>query len=479
MRTKWSSAGLRIFFLVLLVAGASSSLARRPTPPGLVRPAGGFVALVGGSVIDGTGAESKPDCTVLIEDERIVAVGPDLEIPEGAEVVDVSGHTLVPGLIDMHGHLYANVGGIMASQLRPFARLYLAGGVTTVFSPGDYDPEATLAFRDEQREGAETGTRIYSAGPYFNHATGEGGWMKGVADADDARAKFREWEERVDGIKVYTDITPEEFAAIVAEADEVGLSVTGHLGSLTAGQAIDLGIDRLEHGIYAMSEFGLPDPAKPFDLEYMRELAAIDFDSGAGAELIEKIVANEIVLDPTIVIFEALFDGPLELVEGWEHYLSPKAAPRLQRMSEAFEEMRKAAAKDPQDWDELVDGVLDKQRELVRRVHERGGRVVGGTDPVFVEVVPGHGMHREVEHFVLAGMSELEAIQACTLTAAQALGLEEDLGSIEVGKLADLIVVEGDPATDIADLANTKFVYQAGARFSPEELRESVVGTIE
>jgi imidazolonepropionase-like amidohydrolase len=467
---------LRLLFLVLLVLGASSAL-QRPALPGLVRPAGGVTALVGGTVVDGTGAEPVADCTVLIEGERIRAVGTDVEVPEGAEVVDVSGKTILPGLIDMHGHLYANLGGRMGSLLRPFARLYLAGGVTTVFSPGDYDPEATFAFRDAQRVGEELGTRIYTAGPYFNHATG-GGWMEGVANAEAARTKFRAYEGRIDGVKVYTEITPEEFAAVAEEAKRAGLRVTGHLGSLTASQAIDLGIDRLEHGIFAMSEFGRPDPSKPFDLEFMGGLTEIDFESGVGAELIDKIVEQEIVLDPTIVILEALFAGT-ELVNDWERYLAPSAAPMVKGLEDALASMRAAAIEDPDEWAFLAEGILDKQRELVRRVHERGGKVVCGTDPVFVSVLPGYGMHREAEHFVEAGLTELEALRACTLSAAEALGLEDELGSISAGKLADLLVLDGDPSEDIEALGATSIVYQAGARYSPEELRESVVGTIE
>jgi len=112
-------------------------------------------------------------------------------------------------------------------------------------------------------------------------------------------------------------------------------------------------------------------------------------------------------------------------------------------------------------------------------VHDAGGKVVAGTDPVFADVLPGYGLHREAEHFVLAGLTELEAIRACTLDAAESLGLEADLGSIEPGKLADLVVLEGNPVKDITALGTTKMVYQAGARFSPEELRESVEGLIE
>jgi imidazolonepropionase-like amidohydrolase len=376
----------------------------------------------------------------------------------------------------MHGHLFSSVGGQFASQLVPFARLYLAGGVTSVFTAGEAEPEAALAFRAAQRSGDEVGTRVYSAGPYFNHAGGLVGFMLDVDSAVEARAKLREWKDRIDGVKVYTDITPEELAAVVEEADAAGLRVTGHLGSLTAGQAIDLGIDRLEHGIYAMSEFGRPNPANPYDLEYLYGLAEIDFETGAGAELVDKIVARGTVLDPTIVILESVFAGPLELAPDWRRYLAPAAQTREQ-IVRAQGGLRPALG--PEDWRSLVEGVLDKQRELVRRVHRKGGKVVGGTDPVLADVLPGYGLHREAEHFVLAGLDELEAIRACSLSAAEALGLEEELGSIAPGKLADLVVVEGDPATDITALGRTKMVYQAGARFSPEELRESVVGKIQ
>jgi imidazolonepropionase-like amidohydrolase len=472
-----SKKSLRLVFLALLLGGASSAL-RRPPLTGLVRRAGGVVALVGGSVIDGTGAAPRPDCTVLIEGQRIRAVGEGVEVPEGAEVVDVAGHTLVPGLIDMHGHLFTNVGARMANQFGPFARLYLAGGVTSVFTAGEEDPEAALAFRDAQRSGDELGTRVYSAGPYINHVGGAAGFMPGVASADEARAKLSEWKERIDGVKVYMDITPEELRAVIEEAHEAGLRVTGHLGSLTAGEAIDLGIDRLEHGIYAMSEFGRPNPADPFDVEYLYGLAEIDFAAGAGAALVDEIVASGTVLDPTTVILESVFAGPLELAPDWRRYLAPSVALHLEQVGKAMASLRTASL-EPEEWRDLVERVLDKQRELVRRVHEKGGKVVGGTDPVFADVLPGYGLHREAEHFVLAGLDELEAIRACSLSAAEALGLEDELGSIAPGKLADLVVVEGDPASDITALGRTKIVYQAGARFSPEELRESAEGRIQ
>jgi imidazolonepropionase-like amidohydrolase len=112
-------------------------------------------------------------------------------------------------------------------------------------------------------------------------------------------------------------------------------------------------------------------------------------------------------------------------------------------------------------------------------VHENGGKVVAGTDPVFADVLPGYGLHREAEHLVLAGLSGLEAIRACTLDAAEALRLQAELGSITPGKLADLVVLAGDPSADITALGRTKMVFQGGSRFAPDEVRESAVGRIE
>jgi hypothetical protein len=278
-------------------------------------------------------------------------------------------------------------------------------------------------------------------------------------------------------VKVYMSITPDELAALVEAAHAADLTVTGHLGSLTASEAIEIGIDRLEHGLYAMSEFGSPHPSNPFGLEFMHGIADIDFDADPGAALIEQIVASGTVLDPTTVVLESLFAGPLELTE-WRRYLAPDALQATDRMNRGLGMMRSSLAP-PEEWAELVECVLAKQHELIERVHDAGGKVVAGTDPVLADVLPGYGLHREVEHLVLAGLTELEAIRACTLDAAEAIGIDDDLGSIEPGKLADLVVLERNPADDITALGTTEIVYQAGTRFSPEELRESVVGTIE
>ena len=330
--------------------------------------------------------------------------------------------------------------------------------------------------------GDEVGPRVYSAGPYFDHVTTGLAWVDGVDGADEARERFDRWRDRIDGVKVHMEITEEELAALVRRAHAGGLTVTGHLDSVSARRAIDLGIDRLEHGIFALPELGVRDASKGMDVDYLRRLASIDFDDGVAAALLDRIVDDRIVLVPTTVLLESVLAGPLRLAPDAERYLGPEGRRRVHAVWERFARMRRSAAAacgGSEAWDILVADVLARQHELIRRVHDRGGRVVAGTDPVFVDILPGYGVHREAEHFVAAGMSCLAAIRACTLDPAEALGLADDLGSIEPGKRADMVVIDGDPVRDIRALGRTRMVFQGGRRFSPTDLRESSVGAIE
>ncbi|MCP3915059.1 MAG: amidohydrolase family protein [bacterium] len=464
--------------LALATACLALLAVARTLDPSRPARAQGVFALVGGRVFDGTGAEAREGWTVVVDGDRIAAVGPDVPIPDGAKRIDVQGKTVLPGLIDAHGHLFANVGGKIANVHRAYAPLYLAGGVTTVFTPGDYDPEFTLAFREAQRKGEEVGARIYTAGPYFDHDPSLIGWIDGVDSVAAMRAKFAQWRGRIDGVKVYTSITEKQLGALVKDAHEAELLVTGHLASVTATRATQLGIDRLEHGLFAMTELARPDPAKLFDLEYMQALGRVDLEGDAARAVVRAIVEAEVVLDPTIVIFEAAF-GVLEpLADDWQRFLGPDVRDRLAAQDRQMAFMRRRLNIDEEAWKTAVAAAIAKQRALVKAVHDAGGTVITGTDPVAANVVPGYGLHRELANFVDAGLTEREALHAATGAAARALGLDDDLGTIAPGKLADLIVVSGDPTSDIADIGKTVLIFQAGVRYEPEELRTSVEGAI-
>lgn len=421
------------------------------------------LALVGGSVIDGTGAGPQP-ATVLIRGDRIEAVGPEVRIPRSAEVLDIAGNTVVPGLIDMHGHMYA-VGG---NQFEAYAALFLAGGVTTTFSPADFDPEGMVVFRDRVARGEAVGPTVLTAGPYFDHDPSMVGWIEGVGSVEEAISKFESWKDRIDAVKVYTNITEEELGALADVAHAKGLKMTGHLGGqVPTLRAIELGIDGLEHGIFAISEISDAGQADPLNDQYCA-LAEVDLDGPVMETLIRAMVENGVWITPTIVTLQSIHPAFEPPVEGWLDYLSP----------ELGEMMAQAPAYLDEEGAACLDAALANQLEFVRRVHQRGGLVVAGTDPVSPKLVPGYGLHAEMANFVRAGLSPLDAISLASRNGAVALGLADEIGTLEPGKRADLVVVQGDPTSDITRIGSTVWVFKAGVRYDPTVLRESAKGKI-
>jgi imidazolonepropionase-like amidohydrolase len=426
-------------------------------------------AIVGARLIDGTGGPVRDGCTVLIRGDRIAAVGVDVRVPDGAMVIAGDGMTLLPGMFDTHGHCFTVDG---KDQYEAYPLLFLAGGVTTVFSPGEMDPAAAYALRDRLASGAQDGARLLTAGPYFEKGQGELDWLRGYEDQEQALAWLAEHGPLMDGLKLQMQITVDEAQAIITEAHRRGLKVTGHLGTVTATQAIALDIDRLEHGLFAMSEFapwqvhGLAAWAAKFE-----RIGALDLDSAPVQELIDQIVAHRVALSATTVSFTEWAPGFVPVTPDWERYLSP-AIRRLERAR-----LTRIAALPAEQGRSFAAGV-QKQLAFLKRVHDRGGIVVTGTDPGGKLLIPGYGLHRELALLVQAGFTPLAALRAATQHAAMALGVDRDLGTIEAGKLADLVLVEGDPSRDIAAIGATRIVWQAGRRFEPGALRDAAAGKI-
>lgn len=425
-------------------------------------------ALVGGSVIDGTGAPPRADQTILIRGERIERVGREVPIPAGATVIDITGKTVIPGLIDMHGHMYVNASGSQHSQFEAYSLLYLAGGVTSIRSPGDFEPAGMLARREAIERGDAIGPRIFAAGPYFDHDPSQVNWIEGVRSPEEAVALLNRWKGSIDYVKFYTRISEAEFIAVLNAAHKTGLSATAHLGSITAARAIELGIDGLEHGIFAMPEF-FPPPNSGKDR--WCALADVDLASPEVERLIGAIVDRRVVIDPTIVTYQSLHPRFEPATHDWMKYFSPEAQ-RYQR-----KRLETPRARDPVS-DACLSRAIAKQIAFVGKVHDRGGIIVAGTDPVLVTLTPGYGLHRELKNLVAAGLTPVEAVNAATLVAATALRREKDLGSIQPGKMADLVVVEGHPAARIEDVSNTQMVFKAGVRYEPIALRTSAEGQI-
>lgn len=423
---------------------------------------GEIIALINSRVIDGTGASAHLDWTILLQGTRILAAGSDVTIPEGARVLDLTGQTLLPGMFDMHGHLYAYDGENLAMELTAYPRLYLAGGVTTIFTAGDFDPQEALALRESMDNGEAVGPHLLIAGPYFSGGNAPA-WMLKAQSPDAMRVIYESWSDKIDGVKVYTLIPEDQFIALLNAAHADGLIVTGHLESIPAMRAIELGMDGIEHGLFSMSEF-FPKGAS-FREQYCA-VSQLDITSPAVTDIVEALVEQGTYVDPTMVVFQPELPDFVPLIPDWETYLDPGAVMPLR--SELRSMIQPTCLKE----------ALEKQMQFVKAVQDRGGLIVAGTDPVIPILLPGYSLHRELQNLVDAGLTPVEAIKAATLNAAIALRIDSEKGTIASGKIADLVVVDGNPDEDISAIGNTLLVFKEGIPYSPEVLRASVQGLI-
>jgi imidazolonepropionase-like amidohydrolase len=447
----------RLSIAAIVVSGAAVLLAHAQTAP--------VLALVHARVIEGTGAPPHDDWTVLVRGDRIAAAGPAVDVPPGATVIDIAGMSLLPGLIDMHGHMYAATTKGIANAFESYPALYLAGGVTAVRSPGDFDPEGTHWLKEAIARGIADGPRLFMGGYYIDASPSQIGWFAPVRSPADVTERISQWQDRIDVVKFYTSTTEGQMQAGIAAAKAAGLPTTAHLGSITATRAIEMGIDGLEHGIYAMPELGAPRlvPSKVDGCA----LGDLDLDGPLVTGLIATIVKRRIAIDPTFVMVHLGLPGMPPLTPDWREYFADDAA-----AAAAARTVERVGAihRDPGER-ACAERTRRNAMQFVATVQAQGGIIVAGTDPVAPYVLPGWGMHRELKHLTEAGLTPLQAIRAATYNAAVVLRRDEDLGSIAAGKLADMVVVRGDPATRIEDVGRVEMVFKAGRRFDPTALR--------
>src|SRR5687768_5894821 len=214
------------------------------------------VALVGLRVVDGTGAAPRDGQTIVIRDGRIEAVGPSasVRVPADARRIELAGHTVIPGLVGLHNHTFYTTSQRRVQMTESAPRLYLASGVTTIRTTGSYHPYSELNLRRAIQSGRQVGPRMYVTGPYITG--GATSYMTSVDSPEDARRVVAYWaEEGVDWMKAYASISREALGAAIEEAHARGIQVTAHLCSVTYREAVALGIDNLEHGLFANSDY--------------------------------------------------------------------------------------------------------------------------------------------------------------------------------------------------------------------------------
>jgi imidazolonepropionase-like amidohydrolase len=464
--------------LALLTLLASPQLyAQRPTLSAAVRSFVAIdspvVALTHARVIDGTAAPARDDQTLIISDGRIAALGASrsVAIPGGAQVVDLTGKTVIPGLVMVHEHLFYPTGpGVYANLAESFTRLYLAGGVTSMRTGGNLNGFGDFGIKHDIDAGKKPGPWLDATAPYLE---GPGLGLDQVHELTgpaDARRMVSFWADAgATSFKAYMHITRAELGAAIEEAHKRGLKVTGHLCSVTYGEAAALGIDDLEHGFFVATDFVTdkkPDEC-PGQSAAQTALGAVDPNSDAVRSLIADLVKHHVALTSTLTIFETYVPG---------RALPPGLDVLEPQLRAQFEQRHATMAANA---NSTYGSLFAKARAMELAFARAGGLLLVGTDPTGGGgVIPGYSNQHALELLVESGFTPLEAIRVGTLNGATFLGRADRAGSIVVGKDADLVVIAGDPATRIADVRNVQIVFKQGIGYDPAKLVESVRGKV-
>ena len=427
------------------------------------------MALVGATLIDGTGGPPLSDAAIVVRRGKIEFVGPRsaFVLPPKTEAIDVTGHWIIPGLIDAHTHLGP------AAAWAPSR--YLAWGVTTLRDVHG-DLNTILRIRQRANLGPGNSPRVYVAGAMIDGLPPTYGNAISVNTEDEARkAVDRLVSAGVDLIKVYTHVDATLLRAIVDEAQTFNLSVTGHLGMTDAITAAKLGIAAIEH-MSGVPESASKDPSALFAAHYRgfipgwtaSERSWAELDSAALTRVAVLLAERKVTIVPTLILHEtwSRLDDPLVL-----HDSALAAVP----------------AAEQKDWD--IGGFIARagwtgadfalfrrsrpnQDLFLRLFAGLGGRVAAGTDAPNQLLVPGYSEHREMELLVHAGLSSREALRAATRNGAVLLGVDS-LGLLAPGKVADLVILTKDPLADIRNSRAVQSVMIRGHLLDADSIRAS------
>lgn len=435
------------------------------------------VALLHVRVIDGTGAAPAEDQTILINHGKIAEIGPaaSVAIPAGAKRLELAGHTVIPGLVGMHEHLFYPSGeGIPTynEQSFSFPRLYLASGVTTARTAGSMEPYTDLNVKASIDAGRSPGPKFYITAPYLEGAGSPILQLHPLTGPEDARRTVQYWAaEGATSFKAYMYITRAELTAAVEEAHKLGLKVTGHLCAVGFREAAAIGIDNLEHGIEVDTEF---DPGKQPDVcpsqTLTRDtLVKLDIKSAPVQEMIRDLVKHNVAITSTLAVFDAGAPHRPPFDQRMVDVLTPQGAISYLSARARASDSSSTAALD----------ALKKEEQFEYEFVKAGGLLMSGVDPTGNGgAMAGFGDLRNLELLVEAEFTPVEAVKIATLNGAKWLKADDRIGSIAKGKQADLVVMEGNPATKISDVRNVRIVIKEGVGYDPEKLLKSVQHTV-
>jgi imidazolonepropionase-like amidohydrolase len=428
LSTKGVRADLVPSYDALMTIAARAALKDLAAVSNETKPiATGAIALVGATLIDGTGHDEVRDATIVVDGGRIVAAGPraSVKLPAGAKRIDVTGKTIVPGLWDMHAHLHQP----------EWASVYVAAGVTTVRDMGN-ELAFITALRSAIESNAVRGPRVLLAGLVDGGGPNAFGAFSATTPEEGREIVRRYHNLGFEQMKLYSLLAPDVVAAICQEAHSFGMTVTGHIPtSLSLLAAIDSGMDQVAH---------LPIRA--------------NMSPDSLSKIIEHLRARGTVIDPTESWNEIGGHSMAEPLQSFQ--------PVVQHLPEPFIQFRAAGWGTPSPDTAAAHARLAGSLKIVRALHDAGIPIVAGTD----EGVPGFSVYREIELYTMAGFTPMEAIRAATAVPAKAMKLDQEIGTIEAGKRADLLVLDANPLDDISNIRSVRWVMTRGSLFDSAAL---------
>jgi imidazolonepropionase-like amidohydrolase len=473
------------FSLLVVIVSSVVLLAQTLSPQvrNFVKTDAPVIALTHVRVIDGTGAAAHEDQTIVISHGKIESVGDaaSANVPRDAELLDLRGYSVIPGLVGMHDHMFYPMGNAIFGEMAySFPRLYLAGGVTTIRTTGALEPYTDLELKRKIDAGETLGPKMHVTGPYLEGPGTFAVQMHELTGPDDATQTVNFWlDQGVDSFKAYMFITPAELSGAVAAAHKRGAKVTGHLCSIGFREAAAIGIDDLEHGLLVDTEFypwKKPGecPGKS-DYEFISKL---DVQSGPVHDMILDLVQHHVAVTSTLPVFEMSVPGRPTIQQRVLEALTADARSAVLNnkvRSTDANFIRQRYHSDSSPWA----AAFKKEMEFEHAFVQAGGTLLAGLDPTGMGgVIAGFGDQREVELLVEAGFTPLEAIHIATYNGAQFLGDLDRVGTIASGKQADLVVIKGDPSKQIEDIEKVETVFKDGVGYDSAKLIESVRGMV-